>query len=351
MKKSAIGAVLITAALGSQVLNAQVTKYGVMTFALTDTYQSKVLLNNVTSTNSVVGLVGCDAAVKYQTLTAKIDNKRVISAIAPVLGVTFTSKAQLVVVDYDNTIPAPPYPQYLVYLTSATDLDGPAATKNAPIVAGALLEDWPIDAQIDWVNYPLAPAGTVTTPNDAKDVTPKTQVFVYDSSNPVAARRAVEVSPFFSIEEAYCYFCWDTVDRVTVGSLTTDSQSDICIGPGGCSVKGSGTTKYYLTVKFNNNRTINSYINALSNGGTYLANLQTDGVMDATATDFNQVNAANWLQFSASGVVTYSWSIKAINSVATAMGTATMTQANGYANNPYCGTLTGSIKIVDTKVQ
>jgi hypothetical protein len=158
------------------------------------------------------------------------------------------------------------------------------------------------------------------------------------------------VTGFFSIEEAYCYFCWDTVDRVTKGTFSTGTQittGDICIGgtTTACQTKGSGTTKFYLTIKFNNIISQNVWIN-----GHYIDDI-TDGdgwiPVNYTIPAQNQ-GAADWLSFSVGGVVTYPWKIKSVNGFAVAVGTMTMSQANGYGQNPWCGVFTGSVKITET---
>jgi len=116
MKKTILlAALVISASIGSQVASAAtaVGKVGVLTFALTDTYQHYVYLNGAQSQSSACELKDCQNTVKYVTGTEKIDNKRIINAIGKALGVTFTSKAQLAVVNYDNDLPNPAYPPYL----------------------------------------------------------------------------------------------------------------------------------------------------------------------------------------------------------------------------------------------
>ena len=79
-------------------------------------------------------------------------------------------------------------------------------------------------------------------------------MFVIDSKNPNPNLQCFDVTPFFAFEESYCKFCWDTMDRVTDGSITrgqTVSDPPCAGGLTQCGVKGSGTTKIYWTVKFN----------------------------------------------------------------------------------------------------
>jgi hypothetical protein len=45
--------------------------------------------------------------------------------------------------------------------------------------------------------------------------------------------------------------------------------------------------------------------------------------------------------------VIYPWQIKTVQGVSSVFGTMTMAQANGFASNPWCGVLTGSVKITE----
>ena len=208
--------------------------------------------------------------------------------------------------------------------------------------------EWPNHVQIDWVDYDDTQLNTIVGDSSSgvsANDWPKAHVFV---SDPTGTLPCLDVTGFFSIEEAYCYFCWDTVDRVTKGTFSTGTQTggDICIGiTTHCSTKGSGTTKFYLTIKFNNIISQNvwidgNYIDSITEGNGWIPIGYTIGAQ-------NQ-GAADWLSFSVGGVFTYPWTIKSVNGAAWAIGTMTMSQANGYGQNPWCGVFTGSVKITET---
>ena len=344
MKKTILlAALVISASIGSQVASAAtaVGKVGVLTFALTDTYQHYVYLNGAQSQSSACELKDCQNTVKYVTGTEKIDNKRVINAIGKALGVTFTSKAQLAVVNYDNDLPNPAYPPYL----ACENESAPPDTFNAPddLIGGTEVNAyydltfgaWPNEQQIDWVDY----SETTDPASVPSYLWPKATVRISDPSNGNHNLDCFDVSAFFSFEEASCYFCWDTVDRVTSGTAqtTTATSGDICIANGrSCGLKGSGTTRWYFTLKFNNVANENQYLDLKFNAnGEYPYAV-------------NSVNSADELTFVVSGVVSYPWKYKTVNGLGSIWGIMTMSQANGYGREPYCGVLAGSVKITET---
>lgn len=385
-KTAILAAIVISASIGCQVLSAASSctpsfKVGNLSFALSDDYQINVLnVNNprnpvqdqhtVTSTNGI-DLVHCNLSVQYVDKVAAVNTARVIAAIGKAMGRTFTSKAQLALVNYDNKLPAPPYPPYLID-PAANTFNGPrefAEDNQTPPVREIIdsMGTWPNHVQIDWVDYDNTSGNNYNTsvPNtilgdshsgvSANDW-PMARVFVSDPNNSVLINQCVEVTGFFSIEEAYCYFCWDTVDRVTKGKFSTGTSitiGDVCIGGTtySCQTKGSGTTKFYLTIKFNNiigsgqfeNQWIDGvFIDDITSGNGWIAIDYTIGAQNQDAVD--------WLSFSVGGVVTYPWTIKPLGNLkkATAFGTMTMSQANGYGQNPWCGVFTGSVKIIDS---
>jgi hypothetical protein len=199
----------------------------------------------------------------------------------------------------------------------------------------------------------------------AQSLWPKAQVFVSDPSNGSVLFQCVNVTPFFSFEEAYCYFCWDTVDRVTDGKLyNTDNPGDICIGnPDLCGMAGNGTTRWYMTIKFNNRNELNLWLNKYGPDMVVSADniiapwLPFDALVTYTfpvnvlqgdtTIKLKTMEVTSWLQFSVGGVVVYPWTIKTVQGVRGAYGTMTIGKANGFASNPWCGVLDGSVKIVE----
>jgi hypothetical protein len=69
--------------------------------------------------------------------------------------------------------------------------------------------------------------------------------------------------------------------------------------------------------------------------------------IDPTGVLRKQMSVEAWLSFSVGGVVVYPWQIKSVQGVLAPFGTMTMAQANGFASNPWCGVLTGSVKITE----
>jgi hypothetical protein len=353
MKKTILlAALVISASIGSQVASAATAtlKLGVLNFALTDTYQHYVYLNGAYATNPAVGtaceMEACGSATKYVTGTDKIDNVRIIKSIGAAMGVSFTAKAQLVIFNYDNNSSIPAYPPYLACEVGETanntfngpeDLVPPAGTDENTAYANGNEAFWPNENQINWVDY----SETTDPSNYAAWEWPKATVHISDPNNGNSLLQCVDVSSFFSFEEAYCYFCWDTVDRVTSGSANAvGTAGEPCIGNTSCKFKASGTTKWYFTIKFNNVIAENEYLQLAYDGGIlpYL--------LDARSA--TSMAAANQLTFVVTGDVTYPWAYKTVDGLAGIWGTMTMTQANGYARNPFCGVLTGSVKVTES---
>jgi hypothetical protein len=389
MKRTILIALVLSASIGSQVTLKAATatatiKVGSLSFALTDTYQGPAsnpnagvrnVSGNAAATNTIPLLTNCAGNFRYVSSLTTLNNSSILRAISSAItgsdykqaggsgnGI-FTSKAKIVIVNYDNTIPAPPYPPYLpqqeaIPQPAAATINGPliqdtgaspSVTDTLPSVTGVLggtaeLWAWPNLDQIDWVDYD----GTASEDPANLDpaLWPKALVYVVDSPN--ALYPCLNVSPFFSFEEAYCYFCWDTIDRVTDGTLNTGTTSvgDICIGSStSCGTKGSGVTRFYLTIKFNNVNSDNLWLDTSVAGVTVRPWLPATPYDAITA---NSVPSEAILHFSLGGVVSYAWSITSKSGLRWAYGTMTMTQANGFAGNPWCGVLRGSVTLTET---
>jgi hypothetical protein len=339
MRKTVIAALLVSASVASAATATM--KVGALSFALNNDYQADVKFNNVNTLDTLSGLMECAGTAKYTAKTQTINNKSILNAIGKALGLTFTSKAKLVIINYDNSLTAPPYPPYLIVGEMASVVNGPrtgtpSLSQTRDLVGSKVFTPVPT---IDWVTYDRVDlVGTDLVEN----VWPKASVYVYD---PGLTLSCVNVTGFFSFEEAYCYFCWDTVDRVTQGSFTTGTSTsgDFCLGiETTCGLKGSGTTKFYLTIKFNNSKGLNPWIDPLEavyDDATYTW---------LSALYAQQVSDVNKLIFTVAGVVRYPWSIKAVNGLTSNWGTMTMSGASGYTANPYCGVCTGSVTISQT---
>ena len=386
MKRTILIALVLSASIGSQVTLRAATatatmKVGNLSFVLTDTYQGPASNPNrgvrtvpglAAATNTIPLLTNCEGNFKYISSQTALNNSSILRAISSAItgsdykqaggsgnGI-FTSKAKIVIVNYDNTIPAPPYPPYLPQQEAppqpaAATINGPliqdpaaspvtdTLVSNPGILGGTEVWAWPNLDQIDWVDYDGMASHDTAILDPA--LWPKALVYVVDSPN--ALYPCLNVSPFFSFEEAYCYFCWDTIDRVTDGTLNTGSTSvgDICIGSStSCGTKGSGTTRFYLSIKFNNVNSDNFWLDRSGVFGDrpWLQPIPYDAI---TA---NSVPSEAVLHFTVDGVVSYAWSITTKNGFRWAFGTMNLTFGNGFAGNPWCGVLKGSVTITET---
>jgi hypothetical protein len=406
MKKILITA-LALAAIGSQVANAASTatmKLGVLSFALTDTLQGptargvhdQLAPGKPAALETVPFLAACAGSYKYSSSQGVVNNPAIFRAISSAWdparyfsqlngsgnGV-FTPKAKLVILNYDNDLVAPPYPPYLPELGpnlgAANTYNGPLIQDPVPfdesayfpvttfgienfLVDWALANDpvnnkyvwtWPNLHQIDWVDYDGWSDVDLGFPQDEsldRTLRPydKALVYISDPTNVRLEYQCLNVSPFFSFEEAYCYFCWDTVDRVTDGTFLTGGRGgDVCLGNIFlCASKGSGTTRWYLTIKFNNQRLENEWL--IKETGLGLNDLRPWLIRDAYMIPLSGPGADSKLSFSVAGVVNYPWMIKIVQGVPSAFGTMTMAQANGFASNPWCGVLRGSVTVTET---
>jgi hypothetical protein len=386
MRKTLLAALIVSVGLGGQAY-AQSTKMkeAKLSFALANSAQDKtagVMANGHWSDVSYQFIADCAGTVKYKTQSKpKVTNATIITAIntamksafvGAYLG-SFTSKALLVLVDYENFEQAPPYPPNMdlwtpeerLFLGNAprwnTAPAGPSGlydqvvtadtngvfTTNYVLSGAVAFEDYSMVPELSWPAEYVIAWGYMA--EGAQWV--KTRVFIKDLNNNNPLLRCFDVTPFFSFEEAYCKFCWDTHDRITDGSITAGSTIDAppCSDAvTSCGRKGSGTTKWYMTVKFNN--TI-----ANPRLAPYYFDLFGDVTLGAYLNEAQSVASQNALIFTVGGVVTYKWSYKTFTNVAgeervTPMGTMSMPTAAGYGQSPFCGIFTGSFSITEVFV-
>jgi len=265
--------------------------------------------------------------------------------------------AKIVVVNYDNLQHLPPYPPTVDNFYAAMS----PTVWNAPYNLGGIpIADfdgsqiqlvWPNQNYISWGKpdpaacVPCGPAGLWIG----------ARVFVLDPRNANINLRCFDVTPFFALEESFCKFCWDTMDRVTDGTITKNSalaiDSPCAAAPGvtPCGVKGSGTTKIYWTVKFNNvaNNWVRNPNYLLS---WYYANIM---LFDSAATygakldDTDITGSLTSLAFTVNGVATYTWSFKKLSDASMwPMGTMSMT-SGGHGYSPMCGVFSGPVSMVE----
>lgn len=365
-------------------------------------------------------LENCAGTVTYKSQSTKINNQRLIQSInAAMLAVDGDSRGlfvnpsaaniwngklgetttKLVITRYENEQQAPPYPPTMdVYWNGYVAVTGnddvwQAQWYNAPWDYGTTLGmaygdmfqlQWPNKNVNSWGKPRTTAGGTLTWDYEIAPIVsdgtvrvakPGMQVFAIDPANVNVNLRCFDVTPFFTIEEGVCQYCWDTMDRVTDGKIVKSSlipgSLDLpCQAPGPtpdaiCTVKGSGTTYFYMTLKFNNisaERSIN--INGAGNallkdyytiivGGPKLGALTwTTPLAFGTKLDAaDKTGSAASLNFEVGGLTTYKWAYQPVTitgnlKVTEVMGAMSL-NAQGHGWSPLCGVLTGPVTITE----
>lgn len=340
--------------------------------------------NRTWTSDSYNYLNECLGTVTYLSDKKKVDNRSIIAALnaglrrtkggtagplnragSPFSGSWNVTKAKIVVVNYENKGGLPPYPPTRdafdaeeVFEPSEFDGELLFTAANAPWNLAGIPDDMASDGTyipLAWPNQNYISWGK---PDDSSDYFNwmGARVFVIDTTNPNPLLRCFDVTPFFAFEEAYCKFCWDTLDRVTDGKITRDadipSDAPCALNPDiQCGIKGSGTTKIYWTVKFSNigsdqqlypNLLLDRYyIGFLNNLG-----FEQDEVVYGTILDDTDINSSQTsLVFTVAGVATYKWSFKTLSDgLSWPIGSWSMS-ASGYGYSPLCGVFTGSVSM------
>jgi len=299
-----------------------------------------------------------------------------VNPVSPYLGQFGTNTAKLVVMNYDNGRALPPYPSTEDYVgTEGTGVGTfDTAVWNAPWYLHGLpnfvQQDGTTGTQPDgtiialnWPNQNYISWGKLWV-NDGVDEWVGTRVFIIDPKNVNVNLRCFDVTPFFALEESYCYYCWDTMDRVTDGKITygTTSSSPPCAtGVSSCGLSGSGTTLFYWTVKFNNvqggwgdDANASNYLLSygFNRGSLYYNNIVSISPLAGTVygwklDDTDEPGSQFALGFTVSGQATYSWSFKKLSDGASwPVGKYSMT-ASGHGFSPMCGVFTGPVSMTD----
>jgi len=336
MRKTLIAA-LVVAGVASQAF-AQHVKEATLTLSLTHTYQYLVTVNGAPAANDLSwqALVDgdCTDTLQYTSKTKKITQREVINAIAYTLGGAFTTKATLVLDNYDNILKAPPYPRYPWWMPGQEEGEGvpyPVWTHPEERVT------WPDENYIRW-------SWIVWLDTDFEY---EANVYVKDPSNANPLWRCVNVTPFFEIDENYCFFCWDTMDRVTSGKIQELADAPVpCFeSDSDCGLKGSGTTKWYWTIRFNNTQ---NNIAFYWDDWLYYWNDVLGFEVNPPALAAYGTAAQYAMVWTIGGVVSYSWSYKALGSGEPIDVLGTLSgNVLGYGATPFCGVLTGSVKMAE----
>ena len=277
-------------------------------------------------------------------------------------GASFTTSAKIVVINYENALPAPPYPPTEDgYYANAWFAATPDTAWNAPYnligvpAVGApegqnVALNWPNQNYIAWGKPFDVPVGVQSWIGN--------QVYIIDPNNANPFLWCFDVTPFFEFSEAYCFFCWDTLDRVTDGQIKGSSTAPPCSPISACGQTGNGKTKWSWTVKFNNigaqwplnpNFLIDHYYGVLLavDPAWWVAPLGTLTDNGAALNNADQTASANALSFTVQGIATYSWAYKTLSTqVSAPMGTMSMTAA-GAGYSPECGVFTGPVSLTE----
>ena len=279
----------------------------------------------------------------------------------PYYGSAFTSSAKIVVINNENQLAAPPYPPTEDSLAAYTPIGTGEFIANAPWnllgLPDANLFDgdrlslkWPNQNYISWGKPRWDLNAVVNTWIGAK-------VYLIDPNNRNPLLQCFDVTPFFALEESFCYFCWDTADRVTDGKIQGSTSVPPCSQLQACGSTGSGVTKFYWTVKFNSVGDGWRYPNSLLDwyyGGilavdptwyVFSGNISDNGTV---LNDSDYTASQNSLVFTVNGLASYSWAYKQNKYLAAnaPIGTTSMS-ASGHGYSPMCGVFTGPVSLVD----
>jgi len=390
MKRKLITAVALAACAGTQVF-AQNVKQGVLTFALTQQKQISV------STSSSAQNAGSweSPATFYKTQSAQLKTANVLQAIGALIHGSagyYSSKAQLVIVQgewsgffnvdpilkevmtatYTDPITENPVPMYGQFDgTDFADMSLPGGGSYAALANGRHFE----------VN-PNVPAMYPVGHNQ-----PWGQIFVQDTGKGTLV--CDNVTFLFAVTVQECYDCFYLNSFISDASFKFSQATGG--GPPCCSVPenltGNGKDRYYMTLTFDN--TVNNpyinpaapgYIGAWGQAASSTASLYNPykniqgfipfkgslfgGGVDGLSADFlpyavliksnlGQFNPYV-LRFALNGIVTYTWSLKLINSSdvsADFIGNAQYA-ASGYGFvGLYCSLFTGTASVAEKSVK
>jgi len=381
MKRTLLTVAALVAFAGTQAF-AQNTKEGVITFALTAGEQTDVS----TSAGSRTG----NWSQGPQYYTAKDSKKttaNVLKAIAQVLyhnGSAFSSKAQLVLVQGElggffnvgETLGNYDGPETDLALgnpnngyADATDIQSTRDDLFAQLATGRHFRPNPIDGS--WPVGHHQPWG---------------QIFVkdpgaagYSVNNPLC----VNVTFFFGITVQECYDCWYLNSFISTAKF--GYKPNTVPGPGCCGkaadLTGNGKDRYYMTLNFDNTKN-NPYLNIANDawigadpgsleqpnpwwrasaaarivGMGTSGGLPGDGITPDLMEYIDLIHNGkypftdNVLRFTLNGVVTYTWTMKKINTTDLFydfVGTANY-PVSGYGfADLVCALYTGSVSIVE----
>lgn len=396
-------------------LNTSITKVGLLNFSLNNQFQAfnKGATWGVTTKPnrgvpvgggglqpwdnfSYEAIANCeDQPTKYVSATKSINNASIINGINaafsmvpktgvfprpgglfkttgpannlnPYYGSAFTTSAKIVVINYENQLAAPPYPPtedsfpaYTLPGAGALVQNAPWNLVDVPFPGGPGVDDgtivtlmWPNQNYISWGKPMFEPIAALKTWIGAK-------VYLIDPNNRNPLLQCFDVTPFFALEESYCFFCWDTQDRVTDGTIQGSTSVPPCSIIQSCGSTGSGITKFYWTVKYNNvggnygrnpNHLLDTYYAQILavDPDWYVVPAVSPSYNGAVLDDTDVAASLNSLVFTVNGLASYSWAYKQNKYLGAnaPIGTTSMS-ASGHGYSPMCGVFTGPVSLVD----
>jgi hypothetical protein len=372
MKKTLITAVALAACAGTQLF-AQNAKEGVITFALTLNEQA-----SVSTSASTANFGNWSAGPQYyKSTTVKKTTTHVLQAISMVLyknGGGFSPKAQLVLVQGELGGFFNVGPTLGDYTGPETDL----ALGNENMGTADTTD---FLSTRDDLGAKLA-TGRHFRPNPLNGLWPPGhhqpwgQIYVKDpgaAGHSTTDPLCVNVTFFFGFTVQECYDCYFLNSFITDSKFTYKSNTSQ--GPPCCGVPtdltGSGKDLYYLTLNFDNTSN-NPYLNLLNNayignpGSAYAGvtgigttGLPGDGITPDLIYYIDSIRSSlvtgqrfvpNVLRFTLNGIVTYTWTMKKVNTadlVYDFVGSASYA-ANGYGfADLVCSLFTGTVSIAE----
>ncbi len=345
MKKILITAAALVACAGTQLL-AQNVKQDILTFNLTRQYQLSV--SDTTANDAGTWTAPSGPPGYYKTQTTKLATADILRSIAVVLygsANAYSSQAKLVLVqgelsgffglrtttDPDSGLPTlasnPLYTNSIRSITIGTNAPFDAVGKF--YAGGPQLSTSSLFYRLDTGrNYDANPLdGRLALGHDQ----PWGQVFVQDKNATVCDN----VTFFFNFYVQECYDCFYLNSFITDSKFVFKNKSGPPCCAGTTANQASGKDRYFMEVSFDN--TINnSYLDPDSgnyvgwSGGPYpgiVGLVETDDGVTPDALDyddsiFNNVSFPTdqhpydiyVMRFDIGGIVTYTWSLKLLNS-------------------------------------
>jgi len=356
MKTTLLTTVALAACVGTQVY-AQNSKLDTISFSLSLQGQA-----SVSTSATVIDAGTWSSEPKYYKTTGakKMTQANIIQDIGKVLGRSYSTKAQLVLVQgelsgFFNVIPGlsnavPQYDDSTGYLTGTNDV----SADSDLAVDSTIIPDDTITfvALANGRHYQQNP---ISYAYPVGHFQPWGQIFVQDpaypgfsASNPLCDN----VTFFFSLDVQECYDCFYMNSFISDASFSIHTTS--LGGPPCCGVSstllGKGTDHYYLTWSFDDTQ-VNPYLDAsVDTNGYYESSVYVGipgivpsvGSLDGTKPDaLVYVDAIKSglgtpspyeARFTLNGIVTYGWNLEFVNKsdlLPDFVGTASYS-ANGY---------------------